>query len=431
MTHSMKNSNQRPIILALGGLLALAVSMGVGRFVYTPILPFMLEDLGLTNGQAGLIASANFAGYLAGALLAAAPILPGSRRAWLLGALATSALTTAWMGLASSMAAFLALRFVGGMASAFVLVFASTLVLERLRAADRGGLSAVHFAGVGAGIALSAVLVSALAASGLGWRWQWLASGLVSFAATAVVARLIADQVEPPPAPSRAGSNHGLVALVAAYGLFGFGYVITATFLVTIVRGSEEIRPLEPVIWFVVGATAVPSVALWAWVGVKIGVIRAFALACAVEAVGVAASVLWIAPPGAVLAAGLLGGTFMAITALGLVAARQLSQGDPRRVLALMTAAFGLGQIVGPVFAGALHDNTGSFVAASLTATGALVVAALLVTGMGTANGKDRRVVVLKRLQEGDDAGCQDGRFTEGFDTANLKDAKALLEELK
>ena len=49
---------------------------------------------------------------------------------------------------------------------------------------------------------------------------------------------------------------------------------------------------------------------------------------------------------------------------------------------------------------------------------------------MGTANGKDRRVVVLKRLQEGDDAGCQDGRFTEGFDTANLKDAKALLEEL-
>ena len=48
--------------------------------------------------------------------------------------------------------------------------------------------------------------------------------------------------------------------------------------------------------------------------------------------------------------------------------------------------------------------------------------------GMGRANGKDRRVVVLERLQEGDDAGCQDGRFTEGFDTANLKDAKALLE---
>ena len=142
----MKNSIQRPLILALGGLLALAVAMGVGRFVYTPILPFMLEDLGLTKGQAGLIASANFAGYLAGALLAMAPVLPGSRRAWLLGALVMSALTTAAVGLASSMTAFLALRFAGGVASAFVLVFASTLVLERLRIAGRGGYMPHTFA---------------------------------------------------------------------------------------------------------------------------------------------------------------------------------------------------------------------------------------------------------------------------------------------
>ena len=207
------------------------------------------------------------------------------------------------------------------------------------------------------------------------------ASGLASFVAAVIVAYLIPDQTEPPPASSQGKSNHGILALVAAYGLFGFGYVITATFLVTIVRGSEEVRPLEPLIWLVVGTAAVPSVALWMWVGAKIGVIRAFALACGVEAVGVAASVLWIALPGVVLAAALLGGTFMGITALGLVAARQLSQGDPRRLLALMTAAFGLGQIVGPVFAGTLYDKTGSFASSSLTATGALVVAALLVTG--------------------------------------------------
>ncbi len=176
----MSPSIQRPVLLALGGLIALAVSVGVGRFVYTPILPFMLADLGFSKGQAGLIASANYAGYLAGALLAMAPGLPGSRRAWLLGGLAASAVSTTAVGLASSLSAFLALRFAGGLASAFVLVFASTLVLERLRSAGRGGLSALHFAGVGAGIALSAVLVSGLAGAGLGWRWQWSASGLAS-----------------------------------------------------------------------------------------------------------------------------------------------------------------------------------------------------------------------------------------------------------
>jgi predicted MFS family arabinose efflux permease len=366
-------------LLALGGLVALAVAMGVGRFVYTPILPFMLADLGLSEGQAGLIASANFAGYLIGALLAATPKLPGTRRTWLIAALAVSALTTAAIGLGTAVSFFLLLRFLGGVASAFVLVFASTLVLERLRSLGRGELSALHFAGVGVGIACSAVFVSALAALDFGWRWQWLVAGLASALAVLLVARLIPEQAEPPLAPSPDGGSRGLMSLVVAYGLFGFGYIITATFLVAIVRASDAVRPLEPVIWLVVGLAAVPSVGLWIWVGRRIGVLRAFALACGVEALGVAASVLWITPAGVLLAAALLGGTFVGITALGLVAGRQQARGDPRRVLAVMTAAFGLGQIIGPALAGALFDATGSFVSASLTAVAALITAALLV----------------------------------------------------
>src|SRR5204863_2466133 len=142
---------KRPLFLSLGGLLAMAAGIGIGRFVYTPILPPMIEALHLTKSQAGLIASANFIGYLAGALLAAAR-LPGSRRAWLIGALALNAAGLAAMGVVSSLAALLLLRLVAGLASALVLIFASALVLDRLAAAGRGGLSAVHFAGVGTGI---------------------------------------------------------------------------------------------------------------------------------------------------------------------------------------------------------------------------------------------------------------------------------------
>src|ERR1700676_1792748 len=103
------SSFRSPLSVALGGLIAMAVGLGIGRFVYTPILPPMLAALGLSKSTAGLIASANFAGYLIGALGALGAQLPGSRRTWLLGALLVSAATTAAMGLTISVAAFMVL----------------------------------------------------------------------------------------------------------------------------------------------------------------------------------------------------------------------------------------------------------------------------------------------------------------------------------
>jgi predicted MFS family arabinose efflux permease len=374
-----EKSKSDPIALAVGGLVALAVAIGVGRFVYTPILPLMVDDLGMTKGAAGLLASANYAGYLVGALLAATPIVAGPRRRWLLAGLTVSALTTGAMALVSSTTAFLVLRLAGGVASAFGLVFASALVLDRLASAGRSELSAVHFAGVGVGIVVSAALASCIAALGGGWRSIWLASGAVSAAAASAAARLIPDRAGPAVAPVARGKDieGRLAAFVAAYGLFGFGYIITATFLVAIVRDGDHGRAFEPVVWLVVGLTAAPSVACWTWIARRIGITRAFALACVIEAIGVAASVLETTT-AVLIGAALLGGTFMGLTALGLIGARRFSEGDPRSTLAIMTAAFGVGQIIGPAFAGLVHDATGSFVLPSLTAVAALVIGALL-----------------------------------------------------
>jgi len=369
--------------VAVGGLVALAAAMGIGRFVYTPILPFMAESLALSQAEAGVIASANFLGYLVGALAAALVSLPGGRRLWFLSALAISALSTGAMGLTTSMAAFLALRLAGGVASAFVLVLASALVLDRLSAAGRNGLAAVHFAGVGTGIALSALLVAGLAAAGGGWQAQWLAGGGVSLLALALAAVLVPggpDTVAPIPAAPGSRIDRRLVALIIAYGLFGFGYVITATFISAIVRAAPDLQPFEPVVWLAVGLAAVPSVALWTWAARRWGDDRAFAAACLVEAAGVAMSVLAQDGLAVLLAAALLGGTFMGITALGLIRARALATGDARRILALMTAAFGVGQMVGPSFAGFAHQATGSFVLPSMVAAAALTLAAVLVS---------------------------------------------------
>jgi len=375
------------ISIALGGAFAIACGIGIGRFIYTPILPPMIEALSLSKADAGLIASANFAGYFAGAIWAAAARLPGSRRTWLLGAMVASAASTAGMGLVGGMADFLALRFAGGAASALVMILASALVLEALGRVGRGGLAPLFFAGGGIGITASAAGVSLLLLAGQGWATLWLAGGAMSLLAIIAVTCLIPDQPAPQalaagtgkPADTTGQTSGKMLRLAGAYFLFGFGYVITATFIVTIVRGTPAIRPLEPTIWIVVGLAATPSVALWSWLARRFDTSTGFALAAITEAAGVLASVAWPTPTGIILAAILLGGTFMGLVALGLIRARELATGDPRRAIGWVTGAFGVGQIIGPVFAGALADRLGDLSVASYAAAVGLVVAAFLV----------------------------------------------------
>jgi predicted MFS family arabinose efflux permease len=377
-----ESAKHHPVSLALGGLVAMAAAIGVGRFIYTPILPVMVEGLGLSKTIAGAIASANFAGYLLGAIVAASAGAARVRRQWLLAGLLASALGSGAMGWSDHTAVFFLLRFIGGFASALVLVFASSLVMERLAEAGRPGLAAIHFAGVGTGISISALLVSGLVAAGGDWRSLWWASGLFGLLALGAVTVLIPARVErqnPTSGSAAQAYSPALRNLVAAYGLFGFGYVITATFLVAIVRASTTLKPLEPAIWLVVGLAAAGSIPVWNRVALRIGNAQAFAWAGVLEALGVSASVFWQTPTGIVLCAVLLGGTFVSVTAIGLVEARRLAPNQAGRSVAVMTVAFGLGQILGPSFAGFLYDQSGSFLLPSLAAAMALITSAVLV----------------------------------------------------
>lgn len=359
---------------AAAGFLALASAMGVGRFVYTPILPAMMEGAGLTPTQAGSLASANFLGYLAGAVAATHPLARAARPGVIAAMLAVSAATGAGMAFASSLAAFAALRFVSGVASAMVFVGASALVVQALLRRGRPGLASLLYAGVGGGIAASALMVALTVAEGGGWRAQWLVTAAASALACLLVAWLLPRDPTVDAAAARPGDGRPVWPVVTAYGLWGFGYVVTGTFLVALVR--ETGGASETLVWGLVGLAAVPSVPLWSLFGDRVGLGRALALGLAVQAASVALSVL--APGVALLSATLFGGSFLGCTALALAAARQSAGGDPRRILGVMTIAMSVGQLVGPPLAGVLRERTGAYVAPSLAAAAALVVGAAL-----------------------------------------------------
>src|SRR5207253_2001744 len=166
------------LVVAFAGLIALAVAMGIGRFAFTPIQPMMQEDAGVSIAMGGWLASANYVGYLAGAL---------SVIWWRIAAttgirvgLATIGLGTLAMGLEHHFAAWLALRALAGVASAWVLIYVSAWCLENLASLGRPALGSTVYAGVGAGIVLAGALCLALMHVGAGSAHAWIVLGALA-----------------------------------------------------------------------------------------------------------------------------------------------------------------------------------------------------------------------------------------------------------
>jgi len=384
-----------PLLVAVAGALILVTVMGIGRFAYTPLLPRLRDALGLGIAAAGDIATANFVGYLLGALLSGPIAARAGRARWLSLALLLSTLTTAAGCIPWSWPLWLALRFVAGFASALGVVIGTALVLDYLAAAGRPRLVALHFPGVGVGIVLSVLLIEAARFGGLTVFGQWgvlgAAAGLASLVATAVLRRL----PNPDPQPRAAGAamapmevSGELKRVVAAYGLLGFGYVITATFLVAMARELDNALWLEPLSWIVVGATAAPSVPLAHRLAARFGMFPVMRAAFCVEAVGVLLAGYGEGTAAVLVGAACVGGTFLSITALVLGAARALGGAHADGLLGWMTAAFGFGQLLGPALAGRLAEVASGFGPPSLLAALALGAAALLLPGRDASAGR-------------------------------------------
>lgn len=376
----------------IAGAIAMAAAMGFGRFFFTPVLPAMMADLGLDAADAGFIASANFFGYLAGAVLASYGWAAGHERRIAIGALIANTVLLLLTAMASGLPALAALRFLAGLASAFAMIFTSGIVLSHGLALKDGRVQMLHFGGVGAGIALSALVVYLVGGHGLAGLSDWRIDWLAAFALTAVSV-LVVHWLLPAGAGGISGGAEprlrwtpALAGLTLSYGIFGAGYVVTATFIVAIVRDGAGGALLECLAWLVTGVAAAVSLRLWRPFEQRFGLLGAYRVALVLECLGVLATV-FLGLPVAALAGGLaLGGTFMVVTAFGLQLGRRLQPEAPRRVLATMTAAFGVGQIVGPLMAGALATGTGGYGAASLAAAVLLALAAIATFPAGRAS---------------------------------------------
>lgn len=340
------------------GLTGLAVAMGIGRFAFTPLLPLMQQDAGLTLVQGGWLATANYLGYLAGAVVCiAAPPRPARAIQW---GLISIAIFTLGMALTNNFWLWLVLRCLAGAASALVLVGVSAWAMPILSHLGKVAWSGRIFSGVGIGVCFTGLISLIAGVTAWGSRATWILLGVIAAGFTlAVWHRLAVDAPEVPAAGATAHTPLSHQAWIAAlcYGAFGYGYIIPATFLPALAREVITSPAIFGWIWPVFGAAAAISTALAVRFFPGHSPRRLWAYGQWVLAIGVIAPVLATNLYVLLFSALCVGGTFMVITMAGVQEARRMGGTQGPRLIAAFTAAFALGQIVGPLTVSLFHGG--------------------------------------------------------------------------
>jgi Uncharacterised MFS-type transporter YbfB len=363
----------RPAGTVLPAAAAMAVGMGVGRFVYTPILPLMTARAGLSPQWGAEIATANYAGYLAGAMAGvAAPALLRSRPLYQSSLMVVVA-TLALMPVLTSDTGWAALRFVAGCASALIFMVAASALLTGLRAHGEH-LVGHGFGGVGAGIAASGVLVLVLRHGT--WQDSWWSAAVLGAVLSAAAWPLR-------PSATDDGTERGagpvgrrwFTSLLLAYTLEGVGYIIAGTFLVAAIDQTAS-TTLGSSAWIIVGVAAVPSAALWAGLSRIWSRPTLLAFALGAQAVGIALPALVGGTTAALGSAVLFGATFLGVATVALATGAHLR--TPRAV-AILTTGYSVGQIAGPILVTPmLHHSYHPALLAGAAIVAAAAVAALV-----------------------------------------------------
>ncbi|MEB5650713.1 YbfB/YjiJ family MFS transporter [Mammaliicoccus sciuri] len=365
------------------GMLSLFIVMAIGRFSYTPILPFMQKATHLTNENAGLLATVNYLGYLIGAMIPTFLIIK-SKVVDLKIYLLINIISVLLMGVTQGFLVWNILRFIAGITSGTVFVLASNVVLESLNKGDKSHLSGFLYSGVGIGIFTSSIFIQIYTDYNT-WASTWVILGIASLILGFIVIFFMKEIKEPVNLEQKTihinDQNSALytkwfmVCFSIAYLLEGAGYIVTGTFLVAIVESIPDLKEYAALSWMFVGMAAIPSCVLWSILGNKIGFIKAIYLAFILQIIGVILPVFSHNIISLIISSCLFGGTFLGLTTLFMSRGQLMSAVSGRNLVALLTFIYSLGQVVAPYFAGILIGSSNNYNGALIFASSLLILA--------------------------------------------------------
>ena len=355
-------SNRRMQLTFLLGIIA---TIGIARFCYTPMIPEMAEETGLSEAVAGYLAAANYAGYLSGALLISfIRSLALKAQLFKLG-LITAVITSAAMGLTTSEPLWYLLRYLSGLSSSAGMLLGAGLLMHWLIKHNHRAILGVFFSGLGIGIVITA-LAAQLIDNLFSWAIQWQVYALISLLLIIPVFCWLPDFSSEQPLPSRCQQSNTLPAsfmpvLQLAYFCAGAGYVISATFLIAIAESIPALSGQGWLIWLVAGLACAPASALWDRVARQTGQWQALLMAYLLNGISILILILSQDLLAVMISALIYGGSFIGIVSMMLAMVGRLFPDNPSKPMSRLTFSYGIAQMLAPAVVGFMAEYYGNF----------------------------------------------------------------------
>jgi predicted MFS family arabinose efflux permease len=365
------------------------VTAGVARFSYTSLLPIMQTQAGLTEIGGGWLAAVNYFGYLTGVMIVANLNNLNDKYKLYRLYLILAVLTTAAMALTTNVYLWAVLRYVSGICTSAGFIIASGLILKWLVNQNKRAELGIHFSGIGISIFLAAILVEILMQLAVNWQNQWLYLAVMG-AIFAIPAWLWMPH---PDLKAAKGAHKKPVdrpptklftwVLIVAYCCAGYGYVVSATFIVDIVERLPALTGHGQQVFIVLGLAATPAVLIWDRIARKLGYLKTLLLAYIVQIISIVLPAVSENLMSIGISAMLFGGSFVAVVSLVLTMAGHFYPSNPAKFMGKMTIAYGGAQMVAPALTGQLvawlgNYNIGLTISASIMLIGAALVLLLI-----------------------------------------------------
>ncbi len=357
-----RNSN---FAILLAGIFAIILGIGVTRFAFTSLLPSMLND-NLNITFAGVLASFNFAGYLSGSIFSIFIKDINQKVILFRFGLIFSILTTLILAFSTNEILWILSRIIAGFAAAMVLVVGSAIVMTKLNMENKTKAMGIHFSGIGFSILTTDLISRYVLNLGYDWKDSWLVLTIVGSILAVYSIYILSFDKEIKQNIVKHKFDKSIftiftLLLIFAYFTEGVGFVVQGTFLPDIINNIQGLEGYGNITWTLVGIAGIPSSIIWMRLAHNYGSVNIIIIALILQAIGILIPTFTNDVYLNLLSGILYGGTFIGLVALFMNLGGQLAKQNPVVLMGALTTAYGVGQVIAPLYSVYLIEKFGNY----------------------------------------------------------------------